>query len=99
MLTQVMPGGVIVGGGVWLGTWLGVSGAAGLAVWALAKPAIMPSRMVISTRTQSVRKAMTESSCARRHIFPLPHHRSVIAALVNANHVSMRTGQISAKQD
>src|SRR5262249_43902252 len=45
-----------------------VSGAAGLAVWALATTAVMPSRMSTSTKAQRARKAMTEPAYARRHI-------------------------------
>src|ERR1043166_8866933 len=69
-----MPGGVIVGVGTWSGTWLGVSGAAGLAVWALATPAIMPTRMSTSTRVQRARKAMTAPLYTRRCMFLLLHN-------------------------
>ena len=52
IVIQVSAGAVIVGGG----TWLSVSGAAGLAVWALATLAVMPSRMSTSTKVQRARR-------------------------------------------
>src|SRR5438093_13185924 len=70
MLAQVIAGGARVGGGA----WLGVSGAAGLAVWALATPAVMPSRVSTSTKDQRARKASLELSGARRCMFPLLHN-------------------------